>query len=128
MSTLINLEARSPPAAESAAHVATVGRTLASVRLIGATATAAAGLATERRLAAKTLALALAVAVAWLEAVSATRYTMALTVASTVAAAESAVSVAVTSSDALAEAIATEAAPTVEATWLREWVLRAEDL
>ena len=94
--------------------------------MIGATATAEAGLATERRLAAKTLALA--VAVAWLNAESATRYTMALTVASTVAAAESAVNVAVTSSDALTKSIATEAAPTVEATWLLEWVLRAEDL
>ena len=53
---------------------------------------------------------------------------MALTVAMTVACAESAVSSADTSSVALAKTIASEAAPAVEATWLREWVLRAEDL
>ena len=72
--------------------------------------------------------MTLGVALAWPEAVSATRYTLASTVAMTVAAAESAVSVAVTSSaDALAKAIAAEAAPAVEATWLLEWVLHAED-
>ena len=54
---------------------------------------------------------------------------MTLTVANTVAVATATLNAStVTASHALAKAIAAEATSAVEATWLLEWILNAEDL